>query len=78
MNEIILTKETKILLIEVLKRGRITLSDAEILTAPFKIIMTKEQIDKLIDKIQKNGENYFIKRIKNLTIKDFKKLRINV
>jgi hypothetical protein len=50
-NEIILTKETKILLIEVLKRGILTRSEAMEITKPFELILTKEQIDRAIDKL---------------------------
>lgn len=50
-NEIILTKETKILLLEVLKHGILTRFEAEQLTKPFEIILTPEQIQQCIDKL---------------------------
>lgn len=50
-NEIFLTKETKILLLEVLKRGILTRYEAEQLTRPFEnhitIIEAKEFLNKL-------------------------------
>ncbi len=50
-NEILLTKEIKILLIEVLKRGTMTQNEAELITKPFEIILTPEQIKQAIDKL---------------------------
>jgi hypothetical protein len=51
MNEIELTKETKVLLIQILKRGKMTRDEAAIITKPFKIILTPEQIQQAIDKL---------------------------
>ncbi len=50
-NEITLTKETKVLLLQVLKSGILTREQAEQITRPFEIILTPEQINKLIDKL---------------------------
>ena len=50
-NEIILTKENKILMIEVLKSGKLTRSQAMDITKPFELILTKEQIDAYIEKL---------------------------
>lgn len=50
-NEIILTKEIKILLLEVLKRGILTRYEAEQITKPFELILTPEQIQQVIDKL---------------------------
>ena len=50
-NEIILTKEIKILLIEVLKSGIMTKDQAQQITHPFEIILTPEQIQQAIDRL---------------------------
>ena len=50
-NEIKLSKETKILLIEVLKSGILTRKQAQQITKPFELILTKEQIDAYIEKL---------------------------
>ena len=50
-DDLILDKEMKILLIEILKRGVLTRNEAVKMTEKFELILTPEQIDRAIDKL---------------------------
>lgn len=52
MNEITLTKEIKILLLDILAKRTISLHAAEIIAQPFGIEMTPEQFNRALEMIK--------------------------